>query len=154
MDKTGKILWELTFMMKFVPLLIIIFIVWLVFRIIASQTARRLNQPKVSKEIKKRIVSHGFAKISFIPSVCAMGISVVYYLIGSIILMAGGIWAIIVVYGKKDSPLFDNFCDFGFNYWYFCLIAGIIFFIGIVVFFARGIYVNIVYRKKLREMWK
>lgn len=152
MDKTGEVLWELTFLMKFVPILVIFFIVWFIFKKKASHSARRLNQPKVSKEIKKGIVSHGFPKISFIPCICSIGISVAYFLIGSILLVVGIVWAIIVTQGNKNATLFNTFCDFTFNYWYYSLIAGIILFIGIVVFFARGIYVNIVFKKKLSEM--
>ena len=51
MDKAGEILWELTIMMKFIPILLIIFFVWLFLKIRASNTARRLNRPEVRKAI-------------------------------------------------------------------------------------------------------
>lgn len=152
MDKAGEILWELTIMMKFIPILLIIFFVWLFLKIRASNTARRLNRPEVRKAIKKEILNLHFPRFSFIPCISVMALSVVYYIIGSMLMLFGGVWALLVVEGNKNPTLFDKFADFVFYYWYLSLIFGIIFAIAFVVFFSRGIYINIVYRKKLKEI--
>ena len=154
MDKAGLILWGFTVIMYFFPVVLIILFVWLFFKIRAIRLAKSLHNPQLCKSIKKEITQKRFVKISFFTTGAIMGFWIVSAILGVLLAGCGILWALfsVTINNGNFANAFDPFADFVFNYWYVMIF---IFAIGIaaaIVFLAGGIYVNIVYRKKLREI--
>ena len=149
MDKTGKVLEGVTHLMYFFPVLLIIFGVWLFFKIRAIRAAKALQDKSVSKAIRKEITQKPLVRVAFFSSCGVMAVSVISIIAGILMLGFGVIWGVISIETDKAGDIFNNFANFVFNYWYALVFIAIAWVVAVIVFLVRGICVNIVYRKKL-----
>lgn len=63
------------------------------------------------------------------------------------------IWLFSVTINNGNfAKAFDPFADFVFNYWYAMIFVVAVGLAAAIVFLASGIYVSIVYRKKIKEI--
>lgn len=152
MDKTGEILAGLTHIMHFFPVLLVVLAVWIFFRIRASRTARALNNREISKSIKKEIAHKPFARISFFACCGVIVFFALNLILGCVLLLVGVIWVIIVRENNMDAEMFNKFANFVFEYWYIIMFIAVLCMLAFIVLAGRGIYVNIVYRKKLKQV--
>lgn len=149
MDKTGKVLEGVTHLMYFFPVVLIIFGVWLFFKIRAIRAARAFQDKSVSKAIRKEITQKPLVRVAFFSSCGVMGVSVISIIAGIIMMGFGIIWGVIAIETDQAGDVFNKFANFVFNYWYALLFIAIAWVVAVIVFLVRGICVNIVYRKKL-----
>ena len=154
MDKAGLILWGFTVIMYFFPVVLIIFFIWLFFKIRANSFAKSLHNPQLSKSIKKKITQKRVVKISFFTTTGIMGLSAACVLVGVLLAGCGILWALfsVTINNGNFAKAFDPFADFVFNYWYAMIFVVAVGLAAAIIFLASGIYVSIVYRNKLKEI--